>query len=215
MAIDSPSIWAAARYTEAELDAGVVPQERESPCAPPQQANAHWDQDRRHQLIAHVLDEEKSSRINADSSIIAAAISGGVEMSCFETLKEKGYRLTPQRLMVLETLHEADNHLSAPEILSRVQSKYPYVNKSTVYRTLELLKELGLVMQTEMGGDTLCYHHAEKGHHHHLICEKCGQTVEIDEGVFAPVDDTLRSKYQFRADLKHLAIRGRCFKCQT
>lgn len=136
-------------------------------------------------------------------------------MSCYETLKQKGYRLTPQRLMVLEALHEADDHISAPDIFSRVQAKYPYANKSTVYRTLELLKGLGLVMEAEMGGDTLYYHHADKGHHHHLICEKCGQVVEIDENILAPLDDTLRAKYQFSADFRHLAIRGRCLKCRA
>ena len=129
-------------------------------------------------------------------------------MSCFETLKEKGYRLTPQRLMVLETLHEAEGHISAPAIFARVQTKYPYVNKSTVYRTLQLLKELDLVTETELGGDTLYYHHAEKGHHHHLICEQCGKAVEINEDVLVSLESTLRADYSFSADLKHLAVRG-------
>ena len=106
-------------------------------------------------------------------------------MSCSEILKDKGYRLTPQRLMVLETLHEAEGHISAPAIFARVQAKYPYVNKSTVYRALQLLKDLDLVTETKLGEDTLYYHHAEKGHHHHLICEQCGKAVEISEDVFA------------------------------
>jgi Fur family transcriptional regulator, ferric uptake regulator len=136
-------------------------------------------------------------------------------MSCSEILKEKGYRLTPQRLMVLETLHEAEGHISAPEIFARVQSKYPYVNKSTVYRTLQLLKDLELVTETKLGEDTLYYHPAEKGHHHHLICEHCGKAVEIDENVFASLETTLRADYGFSADLKHLAIRGRCLTCRS
>lgn len=136
-------------------------------------------------------------------------------MSCFESLKGKGYRLTPQRLMVLATLHEAEDHISAVEIFGRVKSKYPYVNKSTVYRTLELLKELGLVNQIELGGDTLYYHPAEKGHHHHLVCEKCGQVVEIDEEVFAPLEAALRDTYGFSASFKHLALRGRCSACRA
>ena len=136
-------------------------------------------------------------------------------MSCFENLKERGYRLTPQRLMVLEALHEAEGHISAPDIFSRVRAKYPYVNKSTVYRTLQLLKELDLVTETELDGDTLYYHQADKGHHHHLICQKCGQAVEIDEDVFATLESTLREKYNFSADLKHLALRGHCLKCQA
>ena len=136
-------------------------------------------------------------------------------MSCSEDLKKKGYRLTPQRLMVIEALHEAEGHISAPDICHRVQSKYPWVNKSTIYRTLELLKELDLVTETELGEDKLYYHQAEKGHHHHLMCQKCGKIVDIDEDVFASLESTLRKKYSFSADLKHLAIHGHCLKCQA
>jgi Fur family ferric uptake transcriptional regulator len=136
-------------------------------------------------------------------------------MSCFEDLKKKGYRLTPQRLMVIEALHGAEGHISAPDICQRVQAKYPWVNKSTIYRTLELLKELDLVTETELGGDKLYYHQAEKGHHHHLICQNCGKIVDIDEDVFASLETTLRKKHAFIADLKHLAIHGHCLKCQA
>jgi len=136
-------------------------------------------------------------------------------MSCFESLKEKGYRLTPQRMMVLEALHQAEGHITAPEIYGRVRANYPWVNKSTIYRTLELLKELDLVTETELGGDKLYYHHADKGHHHHLVCQKCGRTIDLDENLLTPLEDTLRRKYHFQADLRHLAIHGHCLRCQT
>ena len=136
-------------------------------------------------------------------------------MSCFESLKEKGYRLTPQRMMVLEALHQAEGHITAPEIYGRVRAKYPWVNKSTIYRTLELLKELDLVTETELGGDKLYYHHADKGHHHHLVCQKCGRTIDLDESLLTPLEDTLRRKYHFQAEMKHLAIHGHCLHCQS
>jgi Fur family ferric uptake transcriptional regulator len=136
-------------------------------------------------------------------------------MSCFESLKGKGYRLTPQRMMVLEALHQAEGHITAPEIYGRVRAKYPWVNKSTIYRTLELLKELDLVTETELGGDKLYYHHADKGHHHHLVCQKCGRTIDLDENLFTPLEDTLRRKYKFQADLRHMAIHGHCLRCQS
>jgi Fur family ferric uptake transcriptional regulator len=136
-------------------------------------------------------------------------------MSCTEGLKEKGYRLTPQRMMVLEVLHEADEHITAPEIYNRVRVKYPWINKSTVYRALELLKKLDLVTETELGGDRLYYHHIEKGHHHHLICQKCQRVIDIDESIFSPLEDTLRRKYKFQADLRHLAIQGHCLRCRS
>ncbi|MBM4444547.1 MAG: transcriptional repressor [Chloroflexi bacterium] len=135
-------------------------------------------------------------------------------MTCFEDLKAKGYRLTPQRLMVLKTLHEAKEHITAPEIYNRVRLKYPWINKSTVYRALELLKTLDLVTETELGGDRLYYHHAEKGHHHHLICQKCQRVIDIDESFFSPLEDTLRRKYRFQADLRHLGIQGHCLRCK-
>ena len=84
---------------------------------------------------------------------------------------EQGYRLTPQRMMVLSAIENSTNHISAEEIYARVAAEYPHVNISTVYRTLELLKRLGLVTETDLGGGRVRYHPAERGHHHHLICK--------------------------------------------
>lgn len=136
-------------------------------------------------------------------------------MGCFQILREKGYKLTPQRIMVLDTLHETEEHITAPEIYARVRAKYPGINKSTVYRTLELLKEMGLVAETELGGESLYYHHTEKGHHHHLVCQRCGEVIDLDETLLSPLKNALRQKYNFEADLKHLAIFGHCLRCKT
>lgn len=135
-------------------------------------------------------------------------------MSCTETLREKGYRLTPQRLMILSAIHGSDQHISAEEIYAQVCAKYPNVNISTVYRTLELLKELGLVTETDLGGGRFRYHSLEKGHHHHLICRKCGHIFELDESVLKPVEGTILRKYGFKADLSHLAVFGHCVRCR-
>ena len=135
-------------------------------------------------------------------------------MSCTETLREQGYRLTPQRLMILSAIHGSDHHISAEEIYGQVHVKYPNVNISTVYRTLELLKELGLVTETDLGGGKFRYHSVEKGHHHHLICRKCGRVFELDESVLKPVEGTIIRKYGFKADLSHLAVFGNCVVCQ-
>ncbi len=85
-------------------------------------------------------------------------------------LSEQGYRLTPQRLMVLSAIEKSDHHISAEEIYAQITARYPNVNISTVYRTLELLERLGLVTKTDLGEGTVRYHSAEKGHHHHLVC---------------------------------------------
>lgn len=135
-------------------------------------------------------------------------------MSCVETLRKLGYRLTPQRLIILSAIHSSDNHISAEEIHAQVRATYPQVNISTVYRTLELLKELGLVTETNLGGGRLRYHIIAKGHHHHIICRKCGRVFELDESVLLPLRDILLREYGFRADLSHLAIFGHCLECQ-
>lgn len=129
-------------------------------------------------------------------------------------LKEHGYRLTPQRLMVVSAVHSMDRHISAEEIFNRVRRRYPYANISTVYRTLELLKGLGLVVETDFGEGRLRYHHAEKGHHHHLVCQVCGDVVELPESALDSLQEKLARECGFKAELKHLAISGVCSKCR-
>jgi Fur family ferric uptake transcriptional regulator len=131
-----------------------------------------------------------------------------------DALNKQGYRLTPQRLMVVSAIEESDDHISAEEIYSQVVAKYPNVNISTVYRTLELLKRLGLVTETDLGGGRVRYHPADKGHHHHLICQECGAMIDLDESLLEPLKDALLREHDFIADLRHLAIHGRCVKCQ-
>jgi Fur family ferric uptake transcriptional regulator len=128
-------------------------------------------------------------------------------------LTEKGYRMTPQRLMIVSAIEASDGHISAEEIYAQVVAKYPHVNISTVYRTLELLKELGLVTETDFGEGWVRYHPAGKGHHHHLVCTECGAVIDLDESLLSSLESTLLSEYKFGADLKHLAIFGRCAKC--
>ena len=128
-------------------------------------------------------------------------------------LSEQGYRLTPQRLMILQAIENSIDHISAEEIYAQVAAKYPIVNISTVYRTLELLKRLGLVTETDLGGGRVRYHSAEKGHHHHLVCRECGAIIDLDESVLSHLRGTLRQEYKFNADLRHLAIFGQCVNC--
>ncbi len=129
-------------------------------------------------------------------------------------LSQQGYRLTPQRMMILSAIETSDNHISAEEIYAQVVAKYPHVNISTVYRTLELLKRLSLVTETDLGEGRVRYHPAPKGHHHHLVCQECGAIIDLDESLLAPLKSDLLREYKFRANLKHLAILGCCVKCR-
>jgi Fur family ferric uptake transcriptional regulator len=136
-------------------------------------------------------------------------------MSCHEVLRETGHRLTPQRMLVIEALHNADKHISAEELYEQLHKRYPYANISTVYRTLELLKQLNLVTETDFGEGYVRYHVAEKGHHHHLVCQSCGKIMDLDEVALYPLKEELLQKYGFDADLRHLAISGECRKCRS
>jgi len=129
-------------------------------------------------------------------------------------LAEQGYRLTPQRIMVISAIEDSDGHISAEEIYAQVIAKYPNVNISTVYRTLELLKQLGLVTETDLGEGRVRYHPAGKGHHHHLVCQQCGAIIDLDESILSDLKSALLREYQFSADLRHLAIFGRCVQCR-
>lgn len=129
-------------------------------------------------------------------------------------LHELGYRLTPQRIMILEAVEQADDHISAEDIYIQVRNRYQYMNISTVYRTLELLDKLGLVIKTDFGEGRVKYHPTDKGHHHHLVCQQCGAIIDIDESTLSRLQDVLFARYRFSASLRHVAIFGLCENCR-
>jgi len=133
-------------------------------------------------------------------------------MSCYATLKVTGLRLTKPRRVILDYIHDKSEHITAEEIITHVHEKLPRVNKSTIYRTLELLEKKQCVFKSESPGRTI-YHHAEEGHHHHLMCSKCGRTIDCDEYLFAPLKRTIAKKYGFIADLNHVVMSGLCKNC--
>ena len=116
-------------------------------------------------------------------------------MSCLETLKENGLKLTPQRRLIADYFHDSGSHLTAEEIIAHVHEKMPGVNKSTIYRNLDIFESIGCVLKSESGNHVI-YHHTEEGHHHHLVCIKCGKNVDCDEMLFWPVEKTLRALKQ-------------------
>jgi Fur family ferric uptake transcriptional regulator len=135
-------------------------------------------------------------------------------MSCIATLKEKGLKITPQRLLIADIIHDARGHLTAGEIIGQVQAKMPGVNKSTIYRTLDILEEAGCVYKSELDHEFV-YHHDDRGHHHHLKCSRCGKIVDCDETLLEPLQSSLIKKYDFRVDFKHMVINGICGECKN
>ena len=122
-------------------------------------------------------------------------------------------KLTPQRRLILDIIHDSHSHLTANEIIDYVQARVSGVNKSTIYRTLELLEELGCVFKSVLG-DRFIYHHAEEGHHNHLVCRVCGKNIDCDEDIFLPVELELNEKYGFQVDFKHVVMNGLCDNCK-
>ncbi|MEV0261431.1 transcriptional repressor [Streptomyces sp. NPDC050617] len=127
-------------------------------------------------------------------------------------LRKRGYRLTPQRQLVLEAVDKLE-HATPDGILTEVRRTAKGVNISTVYRTLELLEELKLVSHAHLGHGAPTYHLADRHHHIHLVCRDCTDVIEADLSVAEPFTETLRERFGFDTDMKHFAIFGQCAKC--
>lgn len=130
-----------------------------------------------------------------------------------ELLRKRGYRLTPQRSMILNVIHEADTHLSIEQITERVQQQNPSVSLSTIYRTLELLKELGLVRENRLPGEPPRYECAPGKAHHHLICRDCRVIIHLDENLLGNLHEDLQRQYGFHGLTLDLVASGYCDTC--
>ena len=134
-------------------------------------------------------------------------------MSCITVFKDRGLKLTPQRRLIVNMIHDANGHITADQIIGYTQAKMPGVDKSTVYRTLDLLGEAGCVYKAKLGNEYI-YHHEAEGHHHHLVCNHCGKIVDCDEDILTSVQRELIEKYDFCADFKHMVMSGVCRECR-
>jgi Fur family ferric uptake transcriptional regulator len=129
-------------------------------------------------------------------------------------LRARGYRLTPPRQLVLDAVAEL-GHATPDAVAATVRDRASGVTISTVYRTLELLEELGLVTHTHLGHGAPTYHAAGSGDHVHLVCQACGRVTEAGPDLVAGLARRLAAEEGFAADVRHLAIFGRCADCQV
>jgi Fe2+/Zn2+ uptake regulation proteins len=129
-------------------------------------------------------------------------------------LRQEGYRLTPQREMIVEAIAHSGRHMTAEEVLEIVRQKTSAVNIATVYRTLDLLVEKGLATRADLGEGRVVYATVRHGPHIHLVCRRCGRVLEADAALLAPLTDALREQYHFCCDTTHLAITGLCEACE-
>jgi Fur family transcriptional regulator, ferric uptake regulator len=127
-------------------------------------------------------------------------------------LRSRGYRVTSQRSLVLAAVAEL-GHATPEEILGRVQAESPRLNLSTVYRTLEVLEEVGLVTHAHLGHGSPTYHSAADVHIH-LVCGACGGVQSIPAETARDFLDSLDGRHGFSTDVGHMAIHGRCASCR-
>ncbi len=138
-------------------------------------------------------------------------------MSCddeaVEVLRRAGHRVTPQRLLILRALRHARGHVSASQIADEVRRQFPSIDVSTVYRTLDVLKRMRLVSETDLGTGDAVFEWLPERPHHHLICTSCQGVDVIDHTYFEPLERRLREERGFRPNFDHFAIFGLCRCC--
>ena len=130
-----------------------------------------------------------------------------------DLLHKRGYRLTPQRYLVLSVIQEANGHISLEQIAERVQALNPRVSLSTIYRTLELLNELGLIHENHLPGEPLHYEMPQGNNHHHLVCKKCKTMIHLDDALLGDLPERMQKQYRFHNLSLGLLAAGYCDSC--
>ena len=130
-----------------------------------------------------------------------------------DRLRARGLRWTPQRRTLVEVLSRTDGHVTGSELIDRCRALDPATIPSTVYRTLDVLEELGLVRHGHGADGREEFHVLPRIEHGHLHCEGCGQTREFYAAEAAALVRALRERHGFEVDLSHVTIVGRCAAC--
>jgi Fe2+ or Zn2+ uptake regulation protein len=128
-------------------------------------------------------------------------------------LRARGMRVTPQRVLVHRALTELDRHVTADELLAAVADRLPNVSLPTIYATLELLEELGMVRRVQRAGTTL--YDPRTADHHHLVCVRCGSVEDIDAALDTDALARLASRTGFSPERVEAVVHGRCASCSS
>lgn len=131
-----------------------------------------------------------------------------------EVLRSKGLRMTPQRRAIVAEVMRTQGHISPTALARTVQSEMPGVNASTIYRTLSLLEEVGVLAHAhlESGAE---YHRAEEAGHVHLTCSNCGSEDDLSLAEADALSHLIERHHRFLPDLTHFAISGLCADCRA
>ena len=135
------------------------------------------------------------------------------ESDVLELLRSKGLRMTPQRRAIVAEVMRTQGHISPTAIARTVQGEMPGVNPSTVYRTLSLLEEIGVLSHSHLEGGAE-YHRAEDAEHVHLTCARCGAEDDLSIDEARALHGVIERHHGFSPDLTHFAISGLCAPCR-
>jgi Fe2+ or Zn2+ uptake regulation protein len=127
------------------------------------------------------------------------------------TLRERGRRVTPQRVLIHRTLRELDRHVTADEVLAEVSKRLPNASLPTVYSALELFEELGMVRRVARSGATL--YDPRTDEHQHVVCRKCGRVEDLDVKVQTAGALRAARRRGFEPDNAELVVNGLCGAC--
>jgi len=128
-------------------------------------------------------------------------------------MRERGFRVTPQRQLIFDAICEGDGHTTPQEIYKRASAKAPAINRATVYRNLDFLCEMRLVVAAQIGGQMM-YEIAGDTPHHHLVCRRCDSVTEIGHGALKDLFAEIQRKQKFVIDMDHVTLFGLCQQCQ-
>jgi Fur family ferric uptake transcriptional regulator len=127
-------------------------------------------------------------------------------------LHAQGYRLTPQRQLILHAVRQAEMHVTPEQVYDHVHRKQPTISRATIYRTLEFLCEVRLIHALYWGGQ-MYYEIADAQPHHHLVCRTCGGMVECEQDLLLLLFEAVEKKHRFTIDMDHVALFGVCQRC--
>lgn len=130
-------------------------------------------------------------------------------------LKNKGLRITQQRKKLLQEIARIDRHFDVDLLLSILKSRKIIISRATIYRTLPLLEEAGMIKEVTRIDNRIFYENVyQKKHHDHMICIECGKIMEFSNDKIEKLQDKICAEYNFRPDKHHLIIYGYCDKCE-
>ena len=129
-------------------------------------------------------------------------------------LQAQGERLTQPRKKVLEVLRDSGSHMTVEDVRKRLHEGNNGLDAPTIYRVLQWLKQMGLVSQTDLGGEAIVYQFIIDHQHHHLVCLSCGSINDLADTTLSSLRRKLRDEYGFESRIDHLAIFGVCKQCQ-